>query len=109
MRVSGLSAPFYSAYILCVQLSGYNRNATIDRNEFVWLGESAVASWGYNNGVDGTLGDQPWYTKVTNNLCHEIGHFEKQVRQRGAQYSTYIIVIVMINESICYIYCCHPY
>jgi hypothetical protein len=62
-----------------VMLSGYNRNVTIDRNEFVWLGESAVASWGFTNGVDATAGLQPWFTRVTNNLCHEIGHYEKQV------------------------------
>lgn len=62
-----------------VFLSGYTRNVTIDRNEFVWMGESAVASWGFTDGVDATAGTQPWYTSVTNNLCHEIGHYEKQV------------------------------
>lgn len=62
-----------------VMLSGYNRNVTIDGNEFVWMGESAVASWGFTNGVDATAGLQPWWTRFTNNVCHEIGHYEKQV------------------------------
>ena len=61
-----------------VMLSGYNRNVTIDGNEFVWMGESAVASWGFTNGVDATAGLQPWFTRFTNNVCHEIGHHEKQ-------------------------------
>lgn len=62
-----------------VFLSGYTRNVTVDRNEFVWLGESAVASWGMTAGVDATAGTQPWFTRVTDNICHEIGHTEKQV------------------------------
>lgn len=62
-----------------VFLSGYTRNVTIDANEFVWMGESGVASWGYTDGVDATAGTQPWYTRFTNNLCHEIGMYEKQV------------------------------
>jgi len=62
-----------------VFLSGYNRGVTIDSNEFVWLGESAVASWGFTAGVDATGGEQPWGTAFTNNHCHEIGHYEKQV------------------------------
>ena len=45
---------------------------------FVWLGESAVASWGKTDGVDATAGTQPFGTSVTRNLCHEIGHYEKQ-------------------------------
>lgn len=62
-----------------VFLSGYTRNVTIDRNEFVWLGESAVATWGFTNGVDASKGLQPWFTAFTNNICHEIGMYEKQV------------------------------
>jgi hypothetical protein len=59
-------------------ISGYNRNATVDGNEFVWLGENAIASWGYTNGVDGTDGNQPIGNIITNNLCHEWGVYEKQ-------------------------------
>ena len=60
-------------------LSGYTRNVSIDANDFVWLGESAVASWGKTDGVDARAGTQPWFTSVTRNLCHEIGMYEKQV------------------------------
>ena len=62
-----------------VFLSGYTRNVSVERNDFSWLGESAVASWGMTAGVDATAGTQPWYTRVADNLCHEIGHAEKQV------------------------------
>ena len=62
-----------------IVLNGYNRNTTIDANEFVWLGESAVVSWGKVNGSDARAGSQPWGTRLTRNLCHEIGAYEKQV------------------------------
>lgn len=45
---------------------------------FVWLGESAIASWGKTDGVDATAGSQPFGTRVLRNLCHEIGLYEKQ-------------------------------
>jgi hypothetical protein len=61
-----------------VTLNGWNRNASISQNEFVWLGESAVVSWGRVNGSDATAGEQPWGTAVSGNLCHEIGLYEKQ-------------------------------
>lgn len=31
-------------------LSGYTRGAVISENEFRWLGESAIALWGYGAG-----------------------------------------------------------
>ena len=54
-------------------LSGYNRNASIRGNEFVWLGQNAVAAWGNTTGVDATAGEQPRGTLMEGNLCHEIG------------------------------------
>jgi hypothetical protein len=61
-----------------VFISGYNRGATVYGNEFVWIGNSAIASWGYTVDVDATAGNQPWFNNITANVCHEIGHFQKQ-------------------------------
>lgn len=62
-----------------VSINGYARETVIDANEFVWMGEGGVASWGKTQGVDATAMQQPLGTRVTGNLCHEIGHYEKQV------------------------------
>lgn len=59
-------------------VNGWNRNVSINFNEFVWIGESAVVSWGRVNGSDATDGEQPWGTVLSGNLCHEIGLYEKQ-------------------------------
>ena len=68
-----------------IMISGYNRNATIQGSEFVWIGSSAIAQWGYTSGSsvkgmgwDGTDGNQPRYTNISNNFVHEIGIWEKQ-------------------------------
>eukprot|EP01116_Phalansterium_solitarium_P022687 TRINITY_DN7582_c0_g1_i1.p1 TRINITY_DN7582_c0_g1~~TRINITY_DN7582_c0_g1_i1.p1 ORF type:complete len:924 (-),score=219.53 TRINITY_DN7582_c0_g1_i1:171-2942(-) len=61
-----------------VVLNGYNRNATVSGNEFVWLGANGVAAWGYTDDWDGTGGQQPRFVTMSGNLCHEIGHYEKQ-------------------------------
>lgn len=77
-----------------VMLSGYNRGAHLTDNEFVWIGDSVIASWGYTaplggktgdgilaqykSGVDGTNGEQPRGTTATGNFIHELGHYEKQ-------------------------------
>ena len=75
-----------------VMLSGYNRGMQILKNEFVWIGDSVMASWGYSmpvggndsalaqykSGIDGTGGEQPHGTQVIQNFIHELGHFEKQ-------------------------------
>jgi hypothetical protein len=59
-------------------LSGYNRATAITRNEFVWLGQSAVAAWGRTDEWDGTGGQQPRHTTLYGNLAHEIGNYQKQ-------------------------------
>jgi hypothetical protein len=59
-------------------LSGYNRGALVARNEFVWLGQSAVASWGKTDEYDGTGGQQPRHTTLYGNLAHEMGNYQKQ-------------------------------
>jgi len=61
-----------------VFLSGYNRNASITVNNFRWLGQNAIASWGTPVDNDGTNGDFPRYTLVQGNFIHEIGHIQKQ-------------------------------
>jgi len=61
-----------------ISINGYNRHALVDRNEFVWLGQNAIASWGRTDRNDGTKGEQPLHTTVTRNFCHEIGHYQKQ-------------------------------
>ena len=69
-----------------VILNGYNRNASLTWNEFVWLGSTAMASWGRTDelsdggihGVDGTDGNFPRFTTVGYNIVHEIGIWEKQ-------------------------------
>ena len=61
-----------------VFLSGYTRDVLIQDNEFVWIGDSAMAAWGYTDMIDGTGGQQPRGTTVKNNFIHELGHYEKQ-------------------------------
>ena len=68
-----------------IMVSGYNRNTTIQYNEFVWIGDSAIAQWGYTSGTDipgmgwdGTDGNQPRYSRILYNFAHELGIWEKQ-------------------------------
>ena len=74
-----------------VMISGYNRRAAVTRNEFAWVGDTAIASWGFTSsadpvyralapgmGEDGTAGEQPWGNNISFNLVHEIGINEKQ-------------------------------
>ena len=75
-------------------ISGYTRNVTVARSEFVWVGESAVASWGFTRdypgvkrdvpiptgqGPDARDGNHPQGNLVEGNFIHEIGVFQKQV------------------------------
>jgi hypothetical protein len=71
-----------------VFLSGLNHNNTISHSDFVWIGDSAIAAWGYTRsdneampagtGDDGTNGNQPRGTKVLRNTMHELGTNQKQ-------------------------------
>lgn len=80
-----------------VMISGYNRNATIQDSDFAYIGENAIASWGYTNetatsgfpyytpntnypkaGIDGTDGNHPRYNQLLRNTAREIGLYEKQ-------------------------------
>ena len=73
-------------------LSGYVRNAALLNNTFAFIGDNAMAAWGYTSagsapttvelppgiGYDGTGGQQPRGTKVFGNLVREIGLNERQ-------------------------------
>lgn len=74
-----------------VMLSGYNRRAQVTRNEFAWIGDTAIASWGKTTaadatyralapglGEDATAGEQPQYNNISYNFVHEVGVWEKQ-------------------------------
>ena len=61
-----------------IMLSGYNRDAVIEKNHFEWLGQNAIASWGRSNFSDGTAGDFPRRTRVTDNWAVELGVVQKQ-------------------------------
>ena len=68
-----------------IMVSGYNRNTTIQRNEFLWIGSTAIAQWGYTSGTDipgmgwdGTDGNQPRFSNILYNFAHELGIWEKQ-------------------------------
>ena len=60
-------------------LSNYVRDAVIEGNEFVWVGDNAIVAVGSAQLIDGTDGNQPRGTKVIGNLVHEIGIYGKQV------------------------------
>ena len=60
-------------------LSNYIRDAVVEGNEFVWVGDNAIAAVGTANLIDGTDGNQPRGTKILGNLVHEIGIYGKQV------------------------------
>ena len=55
---------------MAVVLSGYNRDARLTGNTFYLLGGSAVVLWGYETNGDGTDGNQPRRTTVSENFCH---------------------------------------
>lgn len=59
-------------------LSNYVRNAVVEANEFVFTGDSAIASIGSAELIDGTNRNQPRGNRIVGNLMHEIGIFGKQ-------------------------------
>eukprot|EP00755_Sulcionema_specki_P003110 Sspe_Gene.27248::Locus_11646_Transcript_1_1_Confidence_1.000_Length_1842::g.27248::m.27248 len=61
-----------------VFLASRTRDVLITENEFVWIGDNAMATWGDTKGVDGTGGDQPRGTVVEGNYIHELGVYEVQ-------------------------------
>ena len=73
---------------IAMSINRYNRYHEIYKNEFVFLGGSAITTWGdtvSNNktvppgfGYDGTTGIQPRFINISYNFGHEIGIWEKQ-------------------------------
>jgi hypothetical protein len=69
-----------------LMLSRYNRNASVRHSEFAWIGDTALAAWGYTDelsangtrGFDATDGDFPRHTTIANNVVREVGIWEKQ-------------------------------
>ena len=61
-----------------LMLSGGVTNSTIEANEFVHVGDSAVLLLGRTDGIDGTKPTYPNHNYVGYNLMHEIGVYGKQ-------------------------------
>ena len=60
-------------------ISGYNRDALIEGNEFVYLGECAIISAGLTGNRQNNLdGDFPARSKILRNYAHEFGLYVKQ-------------------------------
>ena len=74
-------------------IGSYGRNLSFVHNEFEYIGDSVMASWGdtstnlnanksvtlpYKVGPDGRAGEQPRGTKVIGNIAREIGLWQKQ-------------------------------
>jgi hypothetical protein len=82
-----------------VSLNGYNQRVWIDQNHFSWIGQNAVASWGrsedYNNG---TAGNFPRYTRMTNNFATEVGVIQKQ----SSMYFQAETAEATISNNICF-------
>ena len=62
-----------------VMISGYNRDALIQDNEFVFLGECAIISAGLTGNRQNNLdGDFPARSRIISNYAHEFGLYVKQ-------------------------------
>jgi hypothetical protein len=75
------SVRFHQLDSNAVMLSGYNRGATVAHCDFAYLGQSAIASWGFTDAElsnEGLRGDFPRGTVIKHNWCHDIGLLQKQ-------------------------------
>ena len=63
-----------------LMLSGFTRGVLIEDNDFSYIGDSAIATWGYtrDNDYDGTSGEQPRGTVVRGNVAREVGIYQLQ-------------------------------
>ena len=75
-------------------IGGYNRNLTVESNEFEFIGENAMASWGETStklndagtkiipwpiGPDGRDGNQPIGTRIIGNIVKECGVWQVRI------------------------------
>ena len=81
-----------------ISINGYNRRATIDSNHFSWLGQNAIASWGRSEYNNGTNGNFPRFTRVTNNFATEVGVIQKQ----SSMYFQAETAEATIDSNICF-------
>jgi len=76
-----------------ISINGYQRNTTVEHNDFSWIGDSAITTWGhtgtclnqncsrkiaYKVGPDGRGGEYPRNTLISRNLVRELGIWQKQ-------------------------------
>jgi hypothetical protein len=63
-----------------VMISGYTRGVQVLDNDFSFIGDCAMASWGYTDGDDneGFSGEQPRHTLIKGNYARELGIFQLQ-------------------------------
>ena len=61
-------------------LSGYTRGVQVLDNDFSWIGDCSMATWGYSkdNDYDGTDGELPRHTLIKGNYARELGIFQLQ-------------------------------
>eukprot|EP01048_Picozoa_sp_COSAG05_P019335 COSAG05_NODE_3002_length_2421_cov_1.928510_2_plen_129_part_00 len=94
-----------SLTLLSYSLSRISHGVDLDFTaEFVWLGQNAIASWGFLDGeTDATMtnsglgGLQPRGTLVEENWVHEIGHLQKQ----SSFYFQAITAQTVIRKCVC--------
>ena len=80
-----LSLALYSPGGNALTISGYNRNVTVSRNHFAFVGDSAILSHGRGSGsMDAIHGEYPSGTRIEYNLMRELGLY---VKQSGAYYA----------------------
>eukprot|EP01060_Flectonema_neradi_P007662 TRINITY_DN15378_c0_g3_i1.p1 TRINITY_DN15378_c0_g3~~TRINITY_DN15378_c0_g3_i1.p1 ORF type:complete len:862 (+),score=209.17 TRINITY_DN15378_c0_g3_i1:48-2588(+) len=72
-------------------------NTVVDKNEFVWIGDGAMATWGDSDNWTPT--NYPDNSTITNNRIHEIGLYEKQSSAWGQNKAanTYLFNNQMFN------------
>ena len=59
-------------------LSRRTRKVTIEKSEFSWIGENAIATWGDTDDYDGRAENFPMYTLIQHNVMRELGIYQKQ-------------------------------